>query len=173
MPSLYAILEPLTIELLRIAWNDAAETTGMIVGEFDVENEFVQLILKDLASRVKGIDDTTRETIQMIIGRQASEGWSLQQVRDELLARAVTESKTRADLIAATETATAHESGSHAYYAATGQVSGTEWLLGPSPCDDCRPLGGKVVPLGDEFAPGIKHPPAHPWCTCGTAPILS
>lgn len=173
MSGLYDILEPLVIDLLRIAWNDGTDTVGVVVGAFDVENESVQLVLKDLARRVKDIDDTTRDTIQMIIGRQASEGWSVEQVRDELLARAITESKTRAELIAVTETADAHERGSHLYYAATGQVSGTEWLLGPEPCDDCKPLGGKVAALGDEFVPGVQHPPLHPRCTCASAPVLT
>lgn len=172
MPNLYAVLEPLVLELLTIAWNDAADK-GLVTGEFDVDKPEVQLVLKELAKRVKGIDDTTRETIQMIIGRQASEGWSIERVRQELLDRAVTESKTRAELIAVTEVADAQERGSHIAYAASGQVKGTEWLLGPEPCELCRPLGGKVVPLGDEFAPGVKHAPFHPRCTCATAPVLS
>ncbi len=172
MPTLLSVLTPLVIELLEIAWNDT-KARGLVTGVFDLENVAVQLVLKDLGRRVKGIDDTTRDTIQSIIGRQASEGWSIEQVRDELLARSVTESKTRATLIAATETADAHERGSHAAYAASGQVAGTEWLLGPRPCEQCEPLGGKVVPLGDEFAPGITHPPAHPACTCATSPVLT
>lgn len=171
--SLYSILEPLTIELLRIAWNDAGKTTGVVLGAFSVQNVAVQLVLKELAKRVKDIDETTRQTIQMIIGRQAEEGWSIERVRDELIERAVTESKTRAELIAQTETADAYERGSHLYYKESGQVSGTEWLLGPEPCELCEPLGGKVVPLGDEFADGVLHPPYHPRCSCSTAPVLS
>ncbi len=173
MPSLYDLLQPFTIELLRRAWGDAGATTATVLGAFNLENAAVQLVLKDLALRVKGIDDTTRDTIQVIIGRQASEGWSIAQVRDELIARSVTESKTRGELIARTETATAYSRGSLIGYQASGQVSGMEWLLGPEPCELCQPLGGKVVPLGDEFAPGVVHPPYHPACTCAIAPILT
>jgi len=173
MKPLYDILKPYTIELLRLAWLDGSSSVGVVLGAFDVANESVQLILEALAQRVKGIDATTADTIQMIIGRQASEGWTLAQVRDELLARAVTESKTRADLIAVTETADAYSRGSMLAYRASGQVAGTEWLLGPSPCEVCKPLGGKVVPLGEEFAPGVTHAPLHPRCTCAIAPVLA
>lgn len=162
-------LKPLYIELLRIAWNDAAED-GIVTGAFDVENEFVQDVLKELALRVTGIDETTQEIIQMIIGRQASEGWSVDRVRDELLNRAVTESKTRAELIGRTEVAHASEAGNHLAWKESGQVVGVEWLLGPNPCPTCQSLSGKVVRLGEEFAPGIKHAPAHPACVCATAP---
>lgn len=170
--SLYGILEPHVVELLRIAWDDAEQSTGVVLGAFNLENETVQRILKELAKRVKDIDETTEETIQMVIGRQAAEGWTIERVRDELLDRAVTESRTRAELIARTETADAYERGSHLYYKESGQVSGTEWLLGPNPCPICEGLSGKIVPLGEEFAPGILHAPAHPACVCATAPIL-
>jgi hypothetical protein len=107
---------------------------------------------------------------QQIIGRGAAEGWS----RDETVGYLMEHyGRPRAELIAHYETADAQERGSHIAYAASGQVKGTEWLLGPNPCDLCAPLGGKVVALGDEFAPGVKHPPFHPRCTCATSPVLS
>lgn len=167
------ILKPYWIELLRIAWNDAGKTTGVVLGAFSVQNVAVQLVLKELAKRVKDIDETTRDEIRAVIGRQASEGLSVAEVRDILLDMEATRSKTRAEAIAQTETADAYERGSHLYYKETGHVSGTEWLLGPEPCELCAPLGGKVVALGDEFADGVLHPPYHPRCTCATAPVLS
>jgi len=174
MKPLYDILKPYTIELLRLAWLDGSSSVGVVLDAFNVANESVELILDELAQRVKGIDETTAETIQMIIGRQASEGWTLAQVRDELLARAITESKTRADLIAVTETADAYSRGSMLAYRASGQVAGTEWLLAAEPCPICERLAARgVVPLGEDYGDGIMHPPAHPSCRCAIAPVLT
>lgn len=164
-------LKPYYIELLRLGWANGAAAVG-IDAAFDLAREEVQDILGALAKRVKDIDATTEETIQRIIGQGAAEGWSRDRVRDELLARAVTESVTRAENIAHTETALAQETGAHLAYRTSGQVAGTEWLLGPEPCELCEPLGGKVAPLGEEFADGVLHPPYHPRCTCATAPVL-
>jgi hypothetical protein len=76
-------------------------------------------------------------------------------------------------LIARTEAAAAYSRGSLLRYAQSGQVSGTEWLLGPEPCEICQPLGGTVAALGKSFAEGIDSPPAHPRCTCSLAPVLT
>lgn len=165
-------LKPYSIELLRIAWNDASET-GIIDGVFDVENEFVQKTLKDLAKRVRGIDETTQTDIQTIIGRQASEGLSTDEVR-ALIRDAMGTLPARAEMIARTETATAAEMGNHLAWRASGVVDRKEWLLGPSPCPECQAIhaANSIVDLDGEFAPGILHPPAHPSCTCATAPVL-
>lgn len=168
---MWTILRPHYIELLKIAWNDATDD-GLVEGAFDLENEAVQRVLKDLAKRVVGIDETTQETIQMIIGRQASEGWSLERVKQELLDRAVTESATRAELIATTESATAYTKGSILAYQESGVVTGLEWLTADESCDICAGLNGKVVALGDEFAEGIPHVPAHPACRCVILPRI-
>lgn len=34
-------------------------------------------------------------------------------------------------------------------------------------CPVCRDLDGETAELGEEFLPGILHPPAHPACRCG------
>lgn len=167
------LLKPFWIELLRHAWDDGTDTVGVVVGVFSLENTAVKLVLKELASRVVGIDATLQEAIQGVMGRMASEGLSVADARNLLLDMAVTQSPTRAELIALTESAHAYSAGSLVYYKETGQVSGTEWLLGPEPCALCEPLGGKVVPLGEEFADGVMHPPYHPRCTCAVAPILT
>lgn len=40
-------------------------------------------------------------------------------------------------------------------------------------CATCRPLDGKVVPLGSPFASGLFAPPAHPRCRCIMEPVWS
>jgi SPP1 gp7 family putative phage head morphogenesis protein len=164
---MWPILKPYTIELLRIAWNDAAED-GLVEGSFDVENPYVQDVLKDTAKRITGIDDTTRDLIRAITGQTEL---STAEKRARLMDLMGT-TPARAEMIARTETASAVEGGNHIAWKESGVVDRKEWLLGPEPCELCEPLGGKVVGLDDEFSEGIAHPPLHPNCTCATAPVV-
>lgn len=166
---MWPTLRPYTIELLRIAWNDVVED-GIVDGVFDLDNPYVQDALKDIALRVTGVDDTIRDLIRSVTGDTAL---SITEKRDRLLDLAVTDSANRAELIALTETADAMERGNHLAWQASGVVAGSTWLLGPDPCPDCEELAGRTVPLGEEFAPGVKHPPRHPRCTCATVPELA
>lgn len=162
-------LKPYAIELLRIAWDDA-EDDGIVTGAFDLDNPEVQKVLKDIAKRITGIDDTTREQIQGIIGQT---DLSVDEKR-ERLQEMIVGSAARAEIIARTETADAVERGNHLAWRASGQVDRKEWLLGPNPCPQCQAIhaANSVVGLEDEFAPGIPHPPAHPSCTCASLPVL-
>lgn len=158
-------LKPYTIELLRIAWEDAADD-GIVSGSFDLDNPEVQKALKDIATRIKGIDDTTAESIRAIIGQTEL---SVDEKRTMLQALMDT-SAARAEMIAITETSDAHTRGSILAYQASGVVTGIEWLTAEEACDICGPLNGVVVKIGEEFAPGIQHVPAHPRCRCAIAP---
>ncbi len=160
-------LKPHVIELLRIAWNDAVDD-GIVTGSFDLDNPAVQKVLKDTAKRITGIDETTRESIRAITGQTEL---SVDEKR-VLLQELMDMSAARAEMIARTETATAAEAGNVLAWQESGVVSGIEWALGPDPCEICQDLSGKVVPLGEEFAPGIMHPPAHPNCVCAGIPVL-
>lgn len=160
-------LKPYTIELLRIAWADA-EDDGIVSGAFDLDNPEVQKVLKDIAKRIKGIDDTTAEAIRAIIGQTELSVADKRTMLQELMGTTAA----RAEMIAVTESADAMERGNHLAWRASGVVDRKEWLLGPNPCPECQPLGGKVVGLDDEFAPGVLHPPFHPRCTCATAAVV-
>lgn len=157
--------------LVSQAYEDAGTVIGMDIA-FDLDMPEVQEVLGDLALLIRDVTETTRDEIRALIGKQADEGWSLDQLADAILERGEIASKTRATLIARTESATAYSRGALLAYETSGVVSGTEWLLGPEPCPVCQPLGGKIAKLGKEFASGIAHPPAHPDCTCAIAPVL-
>jgi SPP1 gp7 family putative phage head morphogenesis protein len=161
-------LYPLVIES---AFLDAS-LAGIPVA-FDLEMEEVQQVLDRLVLQVRGIAETTRDEVQRLVGRQASEGWSVEELARQIRQLAETRSPIRAITIARTETASAYSQGSLAAYQASGVVDRVEWLIGPDPCPDCEPLAGSVVALGAEFAQGIGYPPAHPSCTCAIAPILA
>lgn len=168
---LWARLEPYYLQLLEVAWNDARDL-GIVEGAFDLELPEVQEVLDTISTQVKLIAGTTREAVKELIGRMARDGLGVDWLTDQLREHYAF-SPMRAETIAVTETAQAYSAGSYLAYQRSEQVAGTEWLLAPvNPCPDCEALAGKVVPLGEEYAPGIKHPPRHTRCRCAIAPVL-
>lgn len=164
------LMAPFYRELLKEAFGDAADA-GITVA-FDLDNPFVQQTLASLAKKVKGVAETTKQEIRDLVGRQADEGWSLERLQKEIRERGEIAGRTRAMLISRTETAAAYSQGSIAAYRASGVVKQTEWMLGPDPCPECQSLDGARADLGEEFAPGVTGPPAHPQCTCVLSPLV-
>lgn len=165
------ILRPLYIELLAGGWDNGGAAVGF-ADPFTLENENVQRVLEELATRVKGITETTRERIRELVGQSAREGWSVDDLRQRIDESGVF-GAARAEMIAVTETAAAYSRGSLLAYQESGVVSGVEWLIADEACEICGPLAGQVVALGEAFAEGIDHPPAHPACRCAVAPRLT
>ncbi len=157
--------------LLREAYSDAAALVGQDIA-FDLSNELIQGLLTTLAKDITKICDTTREQIQGLIGRQAAEGWSVQELAAAIRETGATQSRARSLLIARTETATAYSRGAIQAYQQSGVVKQLEWLTADSPCPICDPLDGQTVGLGKAFADGISYPPAHPGCRCAIAPVV-
>ncbi len=155
------------------AYGDAAGLLAVDLA-FDLDNPLVQEVLEQLATQVRRVADTTKDEIRDLIGRQAAEGWSVQQLADELMQLAEVHSKARATLIARTETASAYSRGSILAYQQSGQVAAVEWLatLDSETSDECRALHGTRAALGEAFADGTLHPPRHPRCRCTIVPVL-
>lgn len=166
-----ALMRPYHIRLLEAAAADADQTLGIDIS-FDLESVEVQDVLDLLATKVKAVAETTKEQIRRITGEAARDGHGNDWIAEQIGALKDMTAD-RAMLIARTESAAAYSRGSLLRYEQSGQVSGTEWLLGPEPCDICQPLGGTVAALGETFADGIDSPPAHPRCTCALAPVLT
>jgi SPP1 gp7 family putative phage head morphogenesis protein len=159
--------------LLAAAYADAGQAIDAGLA-FDLENPRIQQLLDRLALQVRGVTDTTRQQIRTLVGVQAEEGWSAEQLARFIRTLGDDWSRSRALLIARTETATAYSLGALAAYAESGVVDATEWLTAPSDaCEICAPFSGQRAALGEAFAGGISHPPAHPGCRCSLVPILS
>lgn len=159
---------PLVIES---AFGDAS-LAGIPVA-FDLDNPFVQTVLDHLAKRIVNVADTTRDEVRRLVGLQADNGWSAEELAREIRQLAETRSKTRAILIARTETASAYSAGSIAAYKASGVVGSVEWLTADDEvCPICEGLNGTRADLGHAFAGGVAHPPAHPDCRCTVLPIV-
>lgn len=155
--------------LVEQAFVDGAAALGVELA-FDLANDEVQAILVELATLVRKVADTTRDEIRGLVGRQAAEGWDLGRLADEIGQLAFDHAKTRAELIAVTETASAYSRGSMLYYSGAG-VKRVTWLV-TEPCPDCEKNQGAIVDLGADFPSGHPHPPAHPRCRCAIAPIV-
>jgi SPP1 gp7 family putative phage head morphogenesis protein len=157
--------------LLRQAWADAGEVLELDL-TFSLTNPLVQTLLGELAEQVQAVAETTRTQIRDLVGRQAAEGWSVEQLAKEIRQLGEIETPRRAKLIAVTETASAYSRGSIAAYRESGVVQGLRWLTADSPCEICDPLDDTVAPLGEAFAGGVTFPPAHPGCRCAIAPVV-
>lgn len=140
---------------------------------FTLSNPYVQTVLDQLAKQVKGVADTTKQDVRDLVAKQASEGWSIEDLQKQIRAKGEIASRSRALTIARTETSAAYSQGSIAAYKASGVVSQTEWLIGPDSCSECQALSGAKADLGAEFAPGVTGPPLHPNCTCALSPIIA
>lgn len=158
------------VQALRLAYGEAATTLELDLA-FDLDNPLIQEVLDELATEVRRVTETTREDIRVLIGKQADEGWSIEDLAAEIEKLTEIHTPARARLVAQTETALAYSRGSVLAYEESGVVDRLEWLTA-DPCPICEPLDGKVVGLGEEFASGISYPPAHPNCRCAIAPVL-
>lgn len=142
---------------------------------FSLENTNVQKVLDKLLKQVKkDIPDTTLEQIRELISKQASEGWSVDQLADEILATGGVQSPVRAQMIAHTETARAYTKGSILSFQDSGVVEQVEWnsFLDDRTTPICIELNAKRVKLGETFEGGYDGPPAHIRCRSALIPIV-
>ena len=169
---LAALMQRLYRLILEAAFADAS-LLGIPV-EWDLENPFVQDVLDALADEVKGVAETTKDEIRALVGRQAAEGWTIDQLAAELEQSGVTRSAARAAIIARTETTRAYSLGSIAAFQVSGVVDRLEWLTAQDEktCPECAALDGQVAAMGQSFDGGVMFPPAHPNCRCAILPVL-
>jgi SPP1 gp7 family putative phage head morphogenesis protein len=108
---------------------------------------------------------STRRQMQLEITRWIDNGETLPQLISRL---APLFGEKRAELIAVTEVTRAFAEGNIRAWKETGVIQKKEWVTAFDElvCPICSPLNGKVVGMDEEFAPGIKSPPAHPRCRC-------
>jgi SPP1 gp7 family putative phage head morphogenesis protein len=155
------------------SFGDAQGVLGVDIA-FDLDNPFVQDVLGELAQQVRKITETTRAEIQALVGRQADEGWSIQRLAEEIRTHGENISKSRAEMIARSETAAAYSKGSILAYKESGVVKAVEWLatLDDQTSEECAALHGTRAELGKTFADGTEHPPRHPNCRCALIPVV-
>jgi SPP1 gp7 family putative phage head morphogenesis protein len=116
------------------------------------------------------INETTRNRVQIAVSEWFNNGDPLDELRKELeplFGRA------RAQMIAQTETTIAAAEGNNLAFAEAG-IERWTWATARDErvCNICGPLEGVTVVRGEEFAPGITKPAAHPRCRCWTRPFV-
>lgn len=150
---------------------------------FDVDSPAAQRFLADRgANLVAGVDETTRQQMRGVIERGVRDGRTYAQTADEISRRFAGFSdpsvmghiRTRAELVAVTETATAYE---HAHSLAGDDLEaagvGVEkrWI----DAGDARVHAGCAANSGagwighrEVFPTGVANPPDHAGCRCAT-----
>jgi hypothetical protein len=169
---LRALLEDAYTGVLR-AVNAVVAQAFQGMATLRLDDPAVRRILQEAASRVVGIDATTRAAIRVMLAQGHEAGYSAWQI-----AHGVPEDgfpgidglfkqtwAGRGETIARTELQHAHIRSSVDRYHATGLVDQVQLIDGE---DDpvCAARNGKTVPL--EQVPGL----AHPRCTLSIIPII-
>jgi hypothetical protein len=145
--------------------------SGMVTLRLD--DPAVRRILQEAASRVVGIDETTRSAIRVMLAQGHEAGYSAWQI-----AHGVPEDNfpgidglfkdswaSRGETIARTELQHAQVRSAVDRYHATGLVDKVEIVDGEDD-EPCKSRNGKIVPL--EQVPGLGHPR----CTLAIIPII-
>lgn len=150
------------------------EVTPYGTGKGWYNEKAVQWARDRAAEKIKEIDDTTREKMRDILARHLEEGVDPSALADEI-ENEFAFSSTRSMMIARTEAAEANIQGNLKIYEESNVVEAKEWsTIGGDACDDCAPLNGKVVPLGEDFPDGGGDgPPLHPNCRCDIFPVVT
>ena len=140
-----------------------AESLG---ASFSLENVHVQRVLGRLARQVRSVSSTTKDEIQRLVGLQAAEGWSIEELAAAIEQLAETRSKTRALTIARTETGTAYNLASLAAYRDAGITHVT--VLDGDEDEPCRSANGSRWTIEEAEA----NPLGHPNCSRAFVPIV-
>lgn len=134
------------------------------------------------AARVTRINETTRATIRNILVQAADEGWSYQKTAKEISDRFAAfrvrsplgHIRTRAELVAVTETGDAYEAGRLAvrdHLVAQGVQMEKSWITvgDDKVCPVCAPNGAVGWIDASASFPSGDSPLAHPGCRCDLA----
>jgi len=128
-----------------------AETLG--VGVWDVTNPEVQVFIKDYSFKFANrLGVTTKESLRGLTASAQVEGWSINKLRDELTGIYGGWDKTRAQMIAQTETIRSSNAGAVASYAKAG-IEYKQWFTAQDGkvCGFCQEMHAKIVGVGDNY----------------------
>lgn len=154
--------------------------TAIDVGAWTVgDTEAARLLLSDLGDgsglrtlltqagiTIKSVVDTKLEELGQLLAQGIARGDSADTLAASI--RGVLANKSRALMIATTEMNRAVSAATVNNYGRRG-ITDASWATAD---DDrvCPVCGGNEaegpIPLGEPFASGDPHPPAHPWCRC-------
>lgn len=144
-----------------------------IGASFDLANPRAVAFLEQFgARRVTGLNRTTHAAMRDLLTRGVDQGWSYARTARQIREQFDGFTRTRAELVAITETADAYEHGQwmvRADLADQGTATEVAWLAETDACEICSPNPGDgYLPADGVFSSGHTRPPAHPRCRCAT-----
>jgi gas vesicle protein len=131
---LAGIMRPYYADLFGLAYDDANDVLPTQVS-FDLSNPHIKKTIDGLAKRIKGVSATMKEDVRGWVERGTEEGLTTKQIAEQIRSKAEDIGKSRSEMIARTESATAYNLGGiHAYE--DGGISKVEVLDGDDD-EDC------------------------------------
>jgi HK97 family phage portal protein len=171
-----AVMTPHYRAAVKLAYDTAEEQLADydVSISFDLANPKVRETISGLLTAVKSITGTTKEDVRGIIANGLERGLSIPQITAAIRERAPDLSKSRAEMIARTETADAYTRGAILAYEESGVVTGYEWdaTLDNRTSQVCQGLNGQKIKAGQRFSNGGVGPPAHPNCRSVLLPLV-
>jgi len=152
--------------------------------------ETIELLKDNTRKFSKSVTITTNEIIrkQLIEGTKKNE--TISEISNRIEDTFTGIKKTKADLIARTESARIAGAGTEQAFIDSGVVEGKQWVAEPTACEFCSALDGVTASLGENFYnkgdtitgvdggtytfdyDELPYQPVHPNCRCSIVPIL-
>lgn len=163
-----ALVNPTKRQLQRIYAQGAEESLATVglTGAFGLKNPRAVNYARERAAEMvrldgdKSIVDTTRAMLRQTIEKAISEGASPDELKRRLVEHHAM-SRTRAEMIARSETAMAYNRGTIGGYRESGVVDEVLVVDGTDSDDECAEANGQIWTLEEADA----NPTAHPNCT--------
>ena len=192
------ILEPLGRMLAAGGEAGLAQLAQMGVdvagGIFDVTNPAVAEFIERHVIRLSGqVSETVLGNIRRVLLDGVAAGSTIPEMA-AAIDRAGIFDRSRATMIARTESAQAYVEGQHEAWRESEVVEGKQWVLAPNPCPFCeataKKFNNRTIGVSDSFwrlgdtiegtdgstmkvnYRNITGPPLHPNCRCDTIPIV-
>lgn len=161
------LMRPLYLELLRAGWDVAANQVDTPT-DFVGASERVEKVVDRLANNITGISNSTKDEVRALIERETAReaGTSVDRIASQLREMGLNNSKSRAQTIARTESATAYNLGATTAYKEAGIERVT--VLDGDEDEACAEANGQVWTLEE----AEEEPIAHPNCQRAFSPLV-
>lgn len=157
---LLTVLQQVHVLAGKSAFKQASDLLGVEVG-WDVSNPNIQRVLSELATRVVGITETTRDDVQRVVGDSLQEGASLSDIADNLRGLFVETYQGRSETVGRTESMTAYNKTSTLSYQESGVVASVELVDNPAHDEDYGASDGLTCASRDGLIVALDRVDAH------------
>ena len=187
---------PIMLELAKDQGELAAEFAGSADSVFKLDAVSKKYVTDSLTKASLGFSEETQGLIAKAISEGVADGESFASIskRIDNIYKDVIGVETpgyRIERLTRTEVIKTSNQMTVVAYKQSGVVSKKEWISNPGACEFCAALNGSIIQLDSTFVPlngtqtganggtrantyeSVKHPPNHPACRCGLAPVIT